>query len=50
MHPFDCAQNGEAEDNPSFMQSLAAFTARNQNNFSYVDFYPIFSTGVGYSF
>ena len=33
-----------------FQQSLAAFRARNNHNLSYGEFFPVFSTGVGYRF
>jgi hypothetical protein len=34
----------------SFQQSLTEFTARNNHNLSYASFFPVFSTGIGYSF
>ncbi|HWZ50064.1 MAG TPA: hypothetical protein VNW54_01220 [Granulicella sp.] len=38
------------DTNQSFQQSLTAFRARNNNNLSYASFFPVFSTGIGYSF
>jgi hypothetical protein len=38
------------DQDSSFQQNLAAFKARNDNNLSYVNFFPIFSVGVGYRF
>jgi hypothetical protein len=35
---------------PGFQQNLATFISRNNNNLSYVSFFPVFSFGVGYSF
>jgi hypothetical protein len=34
----------------SFQQSLTEFTARNNHNLSYASFFPVFSSGIGYSF
>jgi hypothetical protein len=34
----------------SFQQSLTEFTARNNHNLSYASFFPVLSTGIGYSF
>jgi hypothetical protein len=34
----------------SFQQSLTAFQARNNHNLSYAAFFPVLSTGIGYSF
>lgn len=33
-----------------FQKSLTGFRARNNNNLKYATFYPIFSTGIGYTF
>jgi hypothetical protein len=41
----------ESVDNDAgFQQSLTEFTARNNHNLSYASFFPVLSTGIGYSF
>lgn len=35
---------------PDFQKSLSAFIARNNNNLKYASFFPIFSTGLGFTF
>jgi hypothetical protein len=37
-------------DDAGFQQNLAAFIARNNHNLSYASCFPVFSSGVGYSF
>jgi hypothetical protein len=38
------------DNDASFQQSLTEFTARNNHNLSYASFFPVLSTGIGYSF
>jgi hypothetical protein len=38
------------DQDSSFMQDMAAFTARTNRNLSYASFFPVFTVGVGYSF
>jgi hypothetical protein len=38
------------DDDASFQANLNAFRARNNHNLSYASFFPIFTSGVGYSF
>jgi hypothetical protein len=39
-----------ASHNAEFLQSVAAFQARNERNLRYASFFPVFSAGIGYAF
>jgi hypothetical protein len=49
MYPESIGCQSVIED-PGFQKDLAAFIARNNRNLSYASFFPVFSTGISYSF